>query len=57
MKEFVQHPLYEKYRMSTSNTERKALWDQMTQNAASLSVPPGALSIPDLKLQSFQPVI
>lgn len=57
MKEYINHPIYEKYRVSTDNVERKSLWDRMVTNASTLPVPPDALSVPDLKMQSFETAV
>lgn len=51
------HKDYETYRISTSITERQQLWDAMTAKATGVPVPGGVESIPDLKLQTFQPPV
>lgn len=56
VKEII-HKDYEAYRVSTSLPERQALWVKMTNEATAVPKPANVESIPELKLQSFQPPV
>jgi hypothetical protein len=54
VKDSDNHKLYEVYRESTNDGERLSLWNKMVSNAATIAIPAAVLSIPVLKLQTFQ---
>jgi hypothetical protein len=43
------HPVYEKFRVSTSPAERYMLWDEMVKNTESIPMPEGVMSLPGLQ--------
>lgn len=54
LKEIVQHPLYERQRVSRDARERFKLYHRMTRNAGQVPSPGGAGSLGDVAFQAFR---